>query len=160
MRVLRTFFLILSVSTAARCDAAPLKNDAVPFKVEISIDGDSLNTDFYKVHSTFYVNTKIKNTTDRNQEFFAWTQYGWSWISSTPEVSPGKEALKNQSTRITLHPNEEYASRMEMFSNAHNKKPVTFRLGFCPKAQLPISGQRDCEESGGVFWSNQVTLTR
>jgi hypothetical protein len=88
-----------------------------------------------------------------------WTQYGWSWISSNPDVSPGIEATKNQRTRITLKPDEKFTGKLEMWSDMANR-PRTFRLGFVPETQVPISGQKDIQERSVISWSNTLKLAR
>jgi len=143
-------------SAAWRSDA--LTKDDGPFKVEIAVNSASLQEELYKSQHIFFVDTKVTNVSHREQKLVAWTQYGWSWISSSAQVRPGIEATKNSPARIVLQPGQSYARAVEMFSMTH--RPVTFKLGFAPQAQRPISGQANSAAVGELFWSNLVTLTR
>src|SRR6266566_4840575 len=114
--------------------SADLNQGASPsFAVEISIDQASLKTAFYRETGTFYVDTKIKNISATNREIIVWTQYGWSWMSDSPGISPGIEALANYPSSITLKPGQEYHRAIEAHADPHRIGPVTFRLGFAPQ---------------------------
>ena len=161
MRNIFAFFFIVCMSHTAWGDPQPVTREEVPFKVDIAINEDSLTTDFYKKVGRFYIETKITNISTTDQEMIVWTQQGWSWTSDNAEVTPGKSALNNFPTHITLKPNEEYTGRVEMFSDPKKTRPVTFRLGFFPKAgPRPISAWTDREKSEGFIWSNPVRLTQ
>ena len=159
MRTYLTFVLLVFATSPAWADPA-----SVTFKVEIAINRESLDAESYKTYGVFFVETKVLNISDRDQEIIVWTQHGWSWLSSSPKVKPGIEAKKNEPSRITLKSNQDYVSKVAMWSDPHrNIKPVTFRLRFVPKAELPVSGQRverNIVKWGGTFWSNAVTLAR
>jgi hypothetical protein len=134
---------------------------SVAFKVEASIDEKSLSADFYQTHGGFYVDTEVTNTSDRDQGIIAWSQHGWSWVSSRPEVEPDINALQNIPVRIVLKPNQKYAGKLEMWADQRHKTgPITFRLGFAPEAELPISGLKNIRKRGVIFWSNTIKLTR
>lgn len=136
------------------------ENPAPSLKVEISINEDSLKTDFYKETNRFYIDAIIKNISNKDQDIIVWTQAGWSWTSNNQEISPGKEARKNFPTKITLNSNQEYRQGIEIWSDPHKKIPVTFRLGFFPNAELPIPKWTDIDASKGIIWSNPVALTQ
>ena len=160
MRKVFAFFFIMCMSQTAWCDHQLVRSNKFPFKVEISINDNSLKTDFYKKVGLFYIDTKITNISATDQAIIVWTQQGWSWISDNLEVTPGIEAAQNVLTRVTLKPNEKYKGRVEMFSNSQKTRPVAFRLGFFPQATRPISGQPGMEKSEGIIWSNTVRLAQ
>ncbi len=154
--VLRTslvLFLTVFASASGWCDTAP-------FKVEIAIHADSLNADFYKTQGVFFVNTTVRNISGSDQTITVWTQYGWSWLSSSPAIRPGIEASNNVPSQKTLHPGEAYTSMVEMTSDPSGKRPVIFRLGFYPNPTRPVSGMKNVDLSNAVSWSNEVTLDR
>jgi hypothetical protein len=156
MKIIYALCFILGAISTAR-GAEPI-SDNTSLKIEISINEDSLKTDFYKKVNRFYIDTKIKNIGNTNQEITIWYAYGWSWTSSSTEVSPGHEALKNFPYKVTLKPNEEYTGKVEMISDAVKKRPLTFQLGFFPKAELPLPEFTDPKKSRDIIWSNTVTL--
>ncbi|MEK7849337.1 MAG: hypothetical protein AAB213_00740 [Candidatus Omnitrophota bacterium] len=159
-RILFIFLFVFCIAKVAWCDNQFSKGPESPFKVSISINEDSSNTDFYKKIGRFYVYTKVKNISNKDQEITVWTQYGWCWTSDNSEISPGKKALKNFPTRVILKPNQEYSQQMEMISSAHKTLPITFRLGFSSHTQLPIPERMDVAKSKGITWSNSVTLAQ
>src|SRR5712692_3872136 len=152
---------------------------SAPFTVEISIDEKHLSEVVYKtdgflwkagepVHrcpcSLIYVNVKLENTSNRDQEIIFWTQPAWSFLSSSPEVQPAIDAPgQNIRLRWIFRPNEEYETKVGVWTDAHEtKKSLTFRLGFVPRSERPVSAQNDqrvLEKWGGIIWSNEVTLT-
>ncbi|MHB8744797.1 MAG: hypothetical protein ACYC9L_17030 [Sulfuricaulis sp.] len=73
-------------------------------------------------------------------------------------VRPGIEALMNFPTKKILRPQEEYSAKVEMFADPGLSMPVTFRLGFRPRAERPVADLTDFSASGGVYWSNPITL--
>jgi hypothetical protein len=160
MRQILTLFFVVFIPLRGWGETQPEKSDGLPFKVEISISKDSLKADFYKKIGAFFVDTKIKNLSNRNQDIIIWTQQGWSWISDNPDVFPGTEALQNIPVHITLKPDEEYIGRVETFTNHRKAKSITFRLGFFPKAERPVSGQPDMQKSNEIIWSNSVELSQ
>ncbi len=151
----------------------------VPFKVEILIDEKSLSEAVYKtdgflwkagepIHrcpcSLVFVDVKLKNVSNRDQEMIFWTQPAWSFLSSSPEVQPAIDAPgQNIRLRWIFRPNEEYETKVGVWTDAHEtKKSLTFRLGFVPRSERPVSAQKDqrvLEKWGGIIWSNEVTLT-
>jgi hypothetical protein len=133
-------------------------NSPAPFKVEIALDKASLEGEFYKSQGGFYLDTKVTNISYQEQEIVAWTQYGWSWISSSPQISPGIEALNNVKAQVILKPGQTYDRKVEMFSSSHRLQ--TFRLGFAAKVEVPVSGQSNGSKGERIFWSNPVTLKR
>jgi hypothetical protein len=130
------------------------------FAIEISIDNNSLNTEFYNKTGTFFLDAKVKNISDTNQEIIVWTQYGWSWISDRSEIRPGIEAKKNYPSHITLKPGLEYSRAIEMHSDPQRTGSVTFQLGFYPRAEFPISTNRDKVKREDIVWSNLAVLAR
>jgi hypothetical protein len=152
-RILLVLFLMFFASASSWCEA-------MPFQVAIAIDADSLNAASYKTRGVFFVKTTIKNISSSDQTITVWTQHGWSWLSSSPDVSPGIDALQNISSRRTLHPGEAYESSVEMWIDPRGKRPVTFRMGFYADATRPVSGMTDEGISKTVSWSNEVTLDR
>jgi len=152
MRSLCAIFILSAV--AASAGAAPA------FQVEIAINEPSVKTDFYKKMGEFFVDTHVTNISDSTQSITVWTQPGWSWVSDTPSITPGTEALKNVPSFVTLKPGQDYKSGAEMFADLHAKRPVTFRLGFVPNTKLPASGIPGREKDKDIIWSNPVTLTQ
>ena len=146
-------YLVVFAPASGRCATAPLK-------VEIAIDADSLNAASYKTRGVFFVKYTIKNISSSDRKITVWTQHGWSWLSSSPDVSPGIEAFQNISSRGTLHPGETYESSVDIWVDPRGTRPVTFRLGFYADATSPVSGMRDKGISKAVSWSNEVTLDR
>ena len=162
LRIFTVLFLALLIPLSGRCETAP-------FEVKIAIDADSLNAAAYKTRGVFWVKTTIRNISSSDRKITTWTQSGWSWLSSSPDVMPGTEAAQNFSSRATLHPGETYESAVEMWIDPRGKRPVTFRLGFYPDATRPVSRLPDAtpresklkaDISKAVSWSNEVTLDR
>lgn len=152
------FMLVGLVVALCRVDAVSQSDRTGPFEVQIAIDENSLKADFYKLDGGFYVNTKVRNVDGRRQEIVAWTQFGWSWISSNPAISPGTEAAQNIATRVALQPGQEYVRSVELFSRRRAAKPVTFRLRFFPQVDRPMSDQPEATWRAAGYWSNSVTL--
>jgi hypothetical protein len=132
-------------------------SDPASFKVEISFKSKTSRT--AEPVGMYFINTKVTNMSDHNQNIIVWTQAGWSWLSSNPAAAaPGTEAAQNVPQAIALKPHQEYDSAVEVFSDPR-RWPVTFKLGFVPRAELPVAGQQDkVGEWGGVFWSNPITF--
>ncbi len=158
MKTLFAFFLTMFITSTAWSNEALLKHGDAQLQVEIAVHEGSLDGEFYKSHGIFFVDTKVTNISHHALEIITWTQYGWSWISNNPQVHPGIEALANVRSSVILKPGQSYARPVEMFSGSY--RPVTFRLGFAPNAERPLSGQPNVGESEEIFWSNPVTLTR
>ena len=153
LRISLVLFLTALAPALGRCETGA-------FRVQISIDADSLNAASYKTRGVFFVKTTIRNISSSARNITVWTQYGWSWLSSSPDLSPGIEALRNISSRGALHPGEAYESSVEMWIDPRGKRPVTFRLGFYPDATRPVSKMKGADLSKAVSWSNDVTLDR
>jgi hypothetical protein len=143
-------------------NANQLRTSSAPaFAIEISIDQHSLKTELYNKYGTFLVDTKIKNISDMNQEIIVLTRYGWSWISDRSEISViGLEVKKNNRTLVTLKPGLEYSRAIELQTNHLWTGSVTFRLGFVPWAEFPLSTNRDKVKREDIVWSNPVVLAR
>lgn len=152
----RVCIAICLMIPAARSSATYPASQSARFKISISIDRRSLTTDFYRSTGRFYVDTKIRNISSMDQTITVWTNFGWSWVSDQPDISPGIEALKNYPRLVTLKPRQEYQSRIEMISARHSRKPITFRLGLVPDALKPVSANR--QDYKDVTWSNPVVF--
>jgi hypothetical protein len=153
LRISLVLFLTILAPASGRCEAGP-------FTVRIAIDADSLNAASYKTHGVFFVKYTIRNISSIDRKITVWTQHGWSWLSSSPDVGPGIEALQNISSRGTLHPGAAYESSVEICVDPRGKRPVTFRLGFYPDATRPVSKMKSADLGKAVSWSNNVTLDR
>ncbi len=149
-------FLWLLAPSARGEDSALRARDV--FRVEIFVDADSLNTDLFQSRGVFLVDTSVTNVSGRDQEIIVWSQYGWSWVADNRAVHPGIEALKNILVKKTLRSKQNYSAKVEMISDSGARRPVTFRLGFCPRAERPVTGLKDYGAAGGAYWSNPVTL--
>ena len=160
MRKALVLIFIACLPQPAWGDHQPVKRAKAPFKVEISIDADSLHADVYTQRGQFYIDTKITNISTTTQDIVVWTQQGWSWIADTSDVMPDIAAKKNISTHLTLQPHEAHHGRVVMFANPQKARPVTFRLGFFPQAERPISVQPEMATSEAIIWSNSVRLTQ
>jgi hypothetical protein len=159
MKAVLAFGLLVCAVASGWCQGHA-KADDVDFKIEISVNEDSLKTDMYKKWGEFLVATKIKNISGVEQEIVVWTQQGWSWISDNPDVVPGTEAAQNVDAKIELKPGQEYAGAVELFCDPNKNRPLTFRLGFTPKAALPASDQSGfgSAQAKVILWSNAVAL--
>ena len=103
-----------------------------------------------------FVDTVVTNVSSKPQTIIAWTQYSWSWVSSSPQVSPGIEALKNASETVVLDPGQSFARAVEVY--VVGARPVTFRLGFYPAADAPVSARVPPVSSSSIMWSNTITF--
>jgi hypothetical protein len=157
MKAAFAFCFLVGAVVSGWCQGQAAKGDVVAFKVEISVQEDSLKTDRYKQWGEFSVATKIKNTSDADQEIVVWTQQGWSWISDNPDVAPGTEAAKNVPSKIALKPGEEFEGAVEMICDPNKNRPLTFRLGFSPKTDADQSGFGSVQAKV-ILWSNAVAL--
>ncbi len=162
MKAVFAFFFLACVARSAWCQVQPVKGTESSFRVEVSINEASLRTDVFRRTGMFLVETKVKNISHQDQSITVWQQQGWSWISDNSDVVIGTEAAKNNASKMNLKPAQAYQGAVEMFVDAHKTKPVTFRLGFFPKAKSSISGQPNFVSlhSKELAWSNLVTLTR
>ncbi len=159
MKAVLAFGLLVCAAASGWCQGPAKGSDAI-FKIEISVNQDSLKSDLYKKWGEFLVATKIRNISDADQEIVVWTQQGWSWISDNPNIVPGTEAAQNADTKIELKPGQEYAGAVELFCDPNKDRPLTFRLGFTPKAELPVSDQPGFGSAQAklILWSNAVAL--
>ena len=133
-------FLVACVAPLAPRVEKSSSDVASPSKVEITIKADSLRNDLYHQHGMFQVDAK-SHIGDADQTVVAWTQSGWSWLSDNPAIFPGIAAQQNFTFRVNLKPAEVHKEPVEMGFGLHKSTPDTFRLGFCPKAESPLSGQ-------------------
>ena len=154
-RLLAGIVLSLAMPTRGSFAGHPARH-AEPYQIKVTIDRESLATDFYKMAGRFYVDATIRNISSTNQTITVWTQFGWSWIPDQPGVSPDINALQNFPREIVLKPRQAYRAPIEMLSERHSKKPVTFRLGFVPDVSRPAS--TNSQDYKDVAWSNFVTL--
>jgi hypothetical protein len=161
MKAVFAFCLMVCGAVSGWCQGQAAKGGGAVFEIAISVNGDSLKTEMYKKWGEFFVDTKIKNISDADQEIVVWTQQGWSWVSDNPDVAPGTEAAKNIPAKIELKPGEEYAGAVELFCDPNKNKPLTFRLGFTPKAETPVSDEAGFASAQNkvILWSNAVALT-
>ena len=103
-----------------------------------------------------FIDTVVTNVGTRPRTIVAWTQYGWSWVSNSAQVSPGIEAMKNAPKTIVLEPGKSFSRGVEVY--VVGARPVTFRLGFYPTADVPVSGRVPPLANASLFWSNALTL--
>lgn len=159
MKAVLAFGLLVCTVASGWCQGQAKGGDV--FKIEVSVNQDSLKTEMYSKWGEFFVDTKIKNISDAEQEIEVWTQKGWSWVSDNPDVVPGTEALQNVPAKIALKPGQEYAGAVEMFCDPNKERPLTFRMGFTPQADRPVSGQAGfgSAEANVIWWSNAAALT-
>lgn len=149
-RRLRCIFasvIILLILPAYKTHAAPAAISA-----HISIKTDSLKTKLFTEAGT------LRNISNKKISIIVWTQYGWSWVSDNPAVSPGIEALNNFPRTVTLGPGQEYRADVEMHADMRIHKPVRFHLGFVPNADRPVSLIPGIKKHKDVIWSNPVIL--
>jgi hypothetical protein len=154
-RSLIVFVIVMGLRVIVQSPQAVAGSNAssAAFKVEASIDKNSLQ----KSRGCFLVNTKITNSGYHDEGIVVWTNYAWSWVTDNAEITLNTSAAQNVSSHITLKPNQNYTAKLNVCSTAAHDKPITFRVGFVPRAELPASGQ-EVEKWSGIFWSNAVTL--
>ncbi len=161
MKKLAAFFFILFLPHAGWGSDAPSgKNSEAPFEVEARIKESSLDGDTYKQAGRFYVNTAVRNTSSKAQRIVVWVQQGWSWVTDSPDVTPGTEAMDNYPSNITLKPGQEYDGIVEMIAGKGKKPPFTFRMGFFAKAGDPVSNHPEIAGSRAIIWSAPLTLEK
>lgn len=159
MKAVLAFGLLMYAVASGWCQGQAKGSDAV-FKIEISVNQDSLKSDTYKKWGEFLVATKIRNISGVDQEIVVWTQQGWSWVSDNPDVVPGTEAAQNADTKIELKPGQEYAGAVQLICDPNKNRPLTFRLGLTPKTEMPVSDQSGfgSAQAKVILWSNAVAL--
>lgn len=159
MKAVLAFGLLVCAVISGWCQGQAKGGDV--FKIEISVNQESLKSDLYKKWGQFRVDTNIRNTSDAEQEIVVWTQQGWSWVSDNPDIVPGTEAAQNADAKIELKPGEEYAGSVDLFCDPNKDRPLTFRLGYSPKTERPVSDQSGfgSVEAKVILWSNAVALT-
>jgi len=161
MKAVFVLFLVACVAPLAPSVEKSSSDVASPFKVEIAIKADSLRNDLYHQHGLFQVDAK-SHTGEADQTVVVWTQSGWSWLSDNPAIFPEIAAQQNVTFRVNLKPAEVHREPVEMGFGLRKSTPVTFRLGFCPKAESPISGQPNLAGThhDEITWSNVGTINR
>jgi hypothetical protein len=129
------------------------------FTVHASIVRESLNSSDYQKRGMFWAETTVTNVSGTDQKLVVWTQYGWSWLSNNEAVQPGIEALKNVAAVSVLRPGQKYVARVELFAKLRSRRPLTFRLGFYPTPERPISGIQNAAKQ--VYsWSGDIVLDK
>ena len=103
-----------------------------------------------------FIDTVVTNVGAKPRTIVAWTQYGWSWVSNSAQVSPGIEALKNAPEGVVLEPGKSFSRAVEVY--VVGARPVTFRLGFYPTADVPVSARVPPIPDAELSWSNSLTL--
>jgi hypothetical protein len=156
VRAVLTFLILLVAVPFAR--AQQPTDQKGPFTIDLSIVTDSLHKEMFRRNGGFLVYAKIANVSGENQTITVWTQPGWSWVSDNPVIDPDISALKNVPKTRVLQPGEVYGEDVWLYFYPRTQKSVTFRLGFFPRARLPISGRPDAIPRDQIFWSNAVTL--
>ena len=154
--MLRFFALLMFCTSAVAGDGSDRSAD---LRVVISTQSTSSPqtlSSATKAGTVQFIDTVVTNVGTRPRALVAWTQYGWSWMSDTKDVSPGIEAVKNAPERFVLEPGGSYARAVEVFTDG--KRPVTFRLGFFPMAEVPVSGRVPPLPITSISWSNAITL--
>jgi hypothetical protein len=103
-----------------------------------------------------FIDAVVTNVGTKPRTIIAWTQFGWSWVSNSAQVSPGIEALKNAPETIVLEPGKSFRRPVEVY--VVGARPVTFRLGFYATADVPISARVPPLPSSELSWSNALTI--
>ena len=103
-----------------------------------------------------FIDTVVTNVGTQPRTIVAWTQYGWSWVSNSAQVSPGIEALKNAPESVVLEPGKSFSRAVEVY--VVGARPVTFRMGFYPAADTPVSARVPPIPDAELSWSNSLTL--
>ena len=154
-------FLVACVAPLAPRVEKSSSDVASPFKVEIAIKADSLRNDLYHQHGMFQRDAK-SHTGDADQTVVVWTQSGWSWLSDNPAIFPEIAAPQNVTFRVNLKPCRGAQEACGDGLDLHKSTPVTFRLGFYPKAELPISGQPNLAGThhDEITWNNVGATNR
>jgi len=129
------------------------------FTVHAWIVRGSLDSTDYQKRGMFWAETTVTNVSGINQKIVVWSQYGWSWLSNNEAVQPGIEAAQNIATRSVLRPGQKYVAKVELFANPRFRRPLTFRLGFYPTPERPISGMKSATNQI-VSWSDDVVLDK
>ncbi len=106
------------------------------------------------------IDAVVTNRSGKDQEITVWTQEGWSWVCDSPAFRPAIATLKNESQTIALAPGQQRRSTVILTHDLQQPETTNFRLGFAPQALSPLSTQADGQASGGITWSNRVTLVR
>jgi hypothetical protein len=157
-RVKTAFTFLFLLVTVSLVRAQQAGNQKRVFSIQISIVKDSLQTEMFRRNGYFVIYADITNVSGENQTIIVWTQPGWSWLSDSPVIDPDTDALKNYPTTHVLQPGEVYSERVGLFLSPRIQKPVTFRLAFFARAELPISDRPDAIPEDQISWSNAVTL--
>ena len=151
---------IALLALAGLCGFASAGHDdhsKADLRVTISARGRVLKTPVAPFAAEMrFVDTVVTNVSTKPQTIIAWTQYSWSWVSSSPQVSPDIEALKNASETVALEPGRSIARAVEVY--VVGAQPVTFRLGFYPAAEAPVSASVPPVSGASITWSDTITF--
>ena len=148
-------FLLIPLSLVRAQQAG---NQKRTFSIQISIVQDSLQQEWFRRNGYFAIDANITNVSAEKQTIIVWTQPGWSWLSDSPVIEPDTAATKNYPTTHVLQPGEVFRERVGLSLSPGIQKPVTFRLGFFAKPDLPVSDNPDTIPKDQIYWSNAVTL--
>jgi hypothetical protein len=146
----KTLYLLLALFALVSGSTA----QTTSFATTAEIDHASLKTNLYEKGGRFHAKVTVKNISDTPKVITVWGNPGWSWVTDSTYVFTSQEALENCRTRITLNPGEIYRSSIEMATTPKGKRPVTFRLGYIPDAEIPLQDTRD----PAITWSNSMSL--
>lgn len=145
---LYTAFLLVFAFFPSVTHAAP-----EVLRIDVFIDTDSLKSDSYVKNGVFYINAVIRNISRENQEITVWNPFAVSWLSDNPHITLSREDAST-SENVTLMPDNVYKGRIEMRNDSPGtKEPLSFRLGFIPKASGPAAQQST------AIWTGPVTLS-
>ena len=151
---------LVAIVLSGLCCPATAGQDHHPkaeLRVTISARGRALKTPVEPFAAELrFIDTVVTNVSQKPQTIVAWTQYGWSWVSNSAQVSPGIEALKNAPETVVLEPGQSLARAVEVY--VVGARPVTFRLGFFAQADTPVSARVPPVSSSSITWSNALTL--
>jgi len=153
------FACLFLLVTVAFVRAQQTGNQRPPFSIQLSIDKDyPLQEEMFRRNGYFRVDANITNVSGEEQTIIVWTQPGWSWVSDNPAVQPDTAALKNYPVTHVLQPGKVYSEGVGLWLSPRTQKPVTFRLGFFARPELPVSERPDAVPQDQLSWSNAVTL--
>ena len=115
-----------------------------------------VSKDPVRVIAQFRIQTKIRNISDEDQEFWIMgCSYSSTWISDHPRIGIGIESCRRNApiSRI-LKPGETYDRDLGLdFLEGETTGPLTFRLGF-----QSLSGRSGWKEKKDPVWSHPVTV--
>jgi len=157
---LKMALILLAVTSAFSSQTPTTLGQERTFEITASISPESLRSDQYRQHGIFWVDTIIRNITDRDQQIVVWSQSGWSWIADSTEIVPAIAAQQNVSRTIAIRHGQNYKLSVELAGSSQIRRPITFRLGFYAKANRPISVQPKFAilHANEIAWSNPISL--